>query len=272
VCTGGVGGYEVSIQGNYVNGKAIAAQISVGAPVFVELSTGYIESIDLSQGTLKIRGGPIVRINDPNGVFGRVYNPKDLFMADDESPSIVAFSGFPMCIPRSTSADPLCPSTNRPSGTSNFQAPDPLVMAPLLAGDYIEYSGIVRGSQVLAWSIVALNVQITTTASSTVPNYIRMEDAIIGVFDTAANVETADIRVSDSSVCFELLLIQDSSLAIFLAAMALPLPLTPSTSIPAREPRRSAKSEQLHQRLAMSDVSGSSAPTLQPKAHTRANT
>jgi hypothetical protein len=70
-------------------------------------------------------------------------------------------------------------------------------MAPFLVGDYIEYSGLkTANGEVLAWAITAINVQITTTASSTVPNYIRMEDALIGVFDTAANVEMADIRVS----------------------------------------------------------------------------
>lgn len=70
-------------------------------------------------------------------------------------------------------------------------------MAPFLAGDFIEYSGLkVGGNEILAWAITAINVQITTVASSTVPNYIRMEDALIGVFDNAANVEVADIRVS----------------------------------------------------------------------------
>lgn len=68
---------------------------------------------------MKIQAGPTVRISDPNGVFSVGYAEAPFFTADDESPSISSFSGFPMCIPRNAS-DPLCPSTNRPfqgSGT-----------------------------------------------------------------------------------------------------------------------------------------------------------
>lgn len=74
-------------------------------------------------------------------------------------------------------------------------------MAPFKAGDFIEYSGLIdTDGSILAWAITALNVQITTSASNDVPNYIRMEDALIGVFDSAANVEMADIRVSQTKL------------------------------------------------------------------------
>ena len=55
-------------------------------------------------------------------------------------------------------------------------APNPLVMAPLLAGDYIQFQGI-KGTngEFWAYNIVAVNVLITTAASNTVPNYIRVE-------------------------------------------------------------------------------------------------
>lgn len=198
LCTAGAGGYEVSVTGNFVNGQAIAAQIGVGAPFLVEGSQGYIEEVNIDDAYLKIRGGPIVRLNDPNAVFSKGLKERELFLVDDENPSVTAFSGFPMCIPRSAS-DELCPSSNRPSGQTNFAAPDPLVMAPFLAGDFVEYSGLKRANgDILAWAVTAINVQITTTASDTVPNYIRMEDALIGVFDSAANVEIADVRVSNS--------------------------------------------------------------------------
>lgn len=67
-------------------------------------------------------------------------------------------------------------------------------MAPFLPGDYIEFSGIQAGSEIIAYSIVAASVQITTTG---VPAYIRVEDAIIGTFDNQdpANVAPADSRV-----------------------------------------------------------------------------
>lgn len=68
-------------------------------------------------------------------------------------------------------------------------------MAPFLPGDYITFSGIKDGNQIIAYSIVSDSVQITTTG---VPAYIRVEDAIIGTFDNQdpANVAPADSRVS----------------------------------------------------------------------------
>lgn len=97
-----------------VNGKAIAGIVSM-SQLLLQGGTGYIESIDGASGTMKIKGGPTLRINDPNGVYGKAYTDKPAFTADDENPSITAFSGFPMCIPRS-GTDDLCPSSNRPSG------------------------------------------------------------------------------------------------------------------------------------------------------------
>jgi hypothetical protein len=41
------------------------------------------------------------------------YDGAPHMTADDQSPSITSFSGFPMCIPRN-STDPLCPLKNRP--------------------------------------------------------------------------------------------------------------------------------------------------------------
>jgi hypothetical protein len=197
VCAGGVIGYEVSVFGNMVNGKAIAAQISVGSPVALQGEVGYIEEVNIDSASLKIRGGPTLKLNDPDGVFSKGLSGPALFPVDAENPSITAFSGFPMCIPRSAS-DPLCPASNRPGTQQNFVAPDPLVAAPFKAGDYIEYSGV-KGADgiVWVWEASAVNVQITTQASDSVPNYIRMEDALIGVFDASGNVEVADIRVSD---------------------------------------------------------------------------
>lgn len=66
-------------------------------------------------------------------------------------------------------------------------------MAPLKVGDQIDYHGIKVGNQIIAYSIVATSVQITTTGT---PTYIRMEDAIIGTFDSNPNAEFAEMRVS----------------------------------------------------------------------------
>lgn len=88
-----------------------------------------------------------IRINDPNGVYSVGDTQPPFLTADDQYPSISSFSGFAMmCVPRSAS-DPLCPASNRPTipGTGAQQetltAPDPLVMAPFVAGDFVQYSG-----------------------------------------------------------------------------------------------------------------------------------
>jgi hypothetical protein len=183
MCAGGVAGkgYEVLVAGNVVNGQAIAAQIQI-AQFLVEFNEGYIESVNIADGSMKLVSGPTIRINDPDAVYSKGFTGASLFAADAENPTISSFSGFPMCIPRSAN-DPLCPSSNRPAGSATFQAPNPLVMAPFLAGDYIQFSGIKDPAtgEIWAYNIVAVNVEITTTASATVPNYIRIEVVLVEV-------------------------------------------------------------------------------------------
>ncbi|KAB2108432.1 hypothetical protein AG0111_0g2696 [Alternaria gaisen] len=101
--------------------------------------------------------------------------------------------GFPMCIPYSGNTA-KCSSSNRPSGQT-FTPQDPLAMVPLKVGDFIEYSGLKNGGgEILASSIVCISLHITTQAGANVPNYIRVEDFLVGVPDNSANVEFADIR------------------------------------------------------------------------------
>ncbi|KAL0262855.1 hypothetical protein SLS55_001829 [Diplodia seriata] len=197
---GKLSGYEVAVTGNIVNGVPIAAQIQISQSL-LNAGTGIIESVNIGSNSFKLVGGPTVVINDPNAVYSNGYTDNPAFTADDENPSITAFSGFPMCIPRSNT-DSLCPLTNRPGstnpGASTFAAIDPLVMAPFIPGDYVQWSGITVGGTVYAYAIVAANVQITTDGSKGQPVYIRMEDAIIGVVDpttgVAANNEFGDTR------------------------------------------------------------------------------
>jgi hypothetical protein len=199
----------MKVVGNYVDGVAIAGQVQI-AQFSLEANSGMIKSLD-NDGKITLEGGQVVRINDPNAVFSAGYKSQPEFTADDVNPSVtgksstaipltpgfadttVAFSGFPMCVPRS-SADPKCPSTNRPAGRTSFNAPDPLTMAPLLPGDYIEFEGIKVGGEIIAYGMVAPSVQILTPNG---PTYLRVEEAIIGVFDTQNNgvVEFADSRV-----------------------------------------------------------------------------
>ncbi|KAK8076022.1 hypothetical protein PG994_003294 [Apiospora phragmitis] len=87
---------------------------------------------------MKIQNGLVLRISDPNAVFSVGYFGAPFFTADDESPSISSFSGFPIA------------------------APDPLSTAPLLPGDFVTFMGIPRGDEMIVFSNVAQNVQITT--------------------------------------------------------------------------------------------------------------
>ncbi|CRK19615.1 hypothetical protein BN1723_011942 [Verticillium longisporum] len=185
--------YEVEVTDNIVGGTPIAAQISI-AQYLLAGATGFVDTVSFD-GRIKIKGGPTIRINDPNAVYSAGYTAQPFFTADDANPSITAFSGFPMCVPRKAD-DPLCPQSNRPTLTGgskqgNFPAPDPLVMAPIVPGDYLEYSGIQVDGEIVVYNMVVSNVQITTTG---VPTYIRMEDAIIGVFSSNGDQETAQIR------------------------------------------------------------------------------
>ena len=69
-------------------------------------------------------------------------------------------------------------------------------MAPFVVGDFVEFSGIKVGGEVICYTIVATNIQITTSG---VPSYIRVEDAIIGVFTANPNAEEADTKASTNS-------------------------------------------------------------------------
>ncbi|KAI1197781.1 hypothetical protein F5X97DRAFT_343415 [Nemania serpens] len=184
-------GYETNVIGNFINGVPIAAQI-LTYEFFEGLASGFIESIDFASGRMQIKNGPILRINDPNAVFSVGYAEAPFFTADDESPSISSFSGFPMCVPRNAT-DPLCPSTNRPfNGQGTFTAPDPLSMVPFLPGDFVTWAGIKRGNEVIAFSVVAQNVQITTLQDLV---YVRTDLALLGVSNFNGNTELAESRV-----------------------------------------------------------------------------
>ncbi|KAJ9656092.1 hypothetical protein H2201_008643 [Coniosporium apollinis] len=191
----GQGRYQVNVFGNIVGTEPRAGIIEF-SQVLGGVAQGYIASIDYIGGSMKIANGPTIRINDPNGKYGKAFTDIPEFTADDENPSISAFSGFPMCIPRvePPAIDPLCPTANRPAAAANpALAPDATVMAPFRVGDYLEFSGVkLPNGEIACYSIVA-NVDIRTTSGSK-PSYIRMEDALIGVIDADPNVEFAQSK------------------------------------------------------------------------------
>jgi hypothetical protein len=193
LCGAGATGFETTVVGNIIGDTVIAGQISVAQRFGLEGSQGYITAIN-TDGTLQVSGGVRVRINDPDGLFGPKVDSAPMWVADTGSPTVTSFSGFPMCIPYSGNAD-KCLSSNRGTGQS-FNAPDPLRMVPFKVGDFIQFSGLRVGSnEILASDISCPSLHVTTQAGTDVPNYIRVEDMIIGVADTAANVEFADIKV-----------------------------------------------------------------------------
>ncbi|KAH7313837.1 hypothetical protein B0I35DRAFT_480487 [Stachybotrys elegans] len=183
-------GYETNVIGNFVNGQAIAGQI-ITYQFFEGLNSGFVESVNMTDGSMQIAGGPLLRISDPNAVFSVGYAGAPFFTADDESPSISSFSGFPMCIPRNAT-DPLCPMTNRPfRGSGTFSAPNPLVAAPFLPGDFVTFSGIKRGNEMICFSIVANNIQIVTLGDLV---YVRMELGLLGIDNFNPNTELGESR------------------------------------------------------------------------------
>lgn len=66
-------------------------------------------------------------------------------------------------------------------------------MAPFQVGDFITFTGFRRGSEVIAFSIVAQNVQINTLGDIV---YLRMELGLLGIDNPSANAEIAESRVS----------------------------------------------------------------------------
>ncbi|MEI6363040.1 MAG: hypothetical protein WCP95_12995 [Actinomycetes bacterium] len=137
--------YEVNVIGNRVvdpngiNGCKVAAGCDRLIAGLVHISqndlnanTGYINFIDYGTGEFEVGGklgvqgtGARVRLNDPamstsgsGGRYGRATSPDDRFQVDQDNPTVLAETGFPMCIPRTdpqgATPDPLCPETNRP--------------------------------------------------------------------------------------------------------------------------------------------------------------
>lgn len=119
---------EISVTGNTVAGRSIAGLITFSQQS-LNNGAGYITRIDYATGTIYVGdavGGADqakLVINDPNGRFGRAQSPDARFSVDDENPTIIANSGFPMCVPRFDPAsqdDPKCPKKNRPTVGSAF--------------------------------------------------------------------------------------------------------------------------------------------------------
>lgn len=198
--------YEVHVVGNRVGDTYIAGLIDI-AQNGLNGGAGYINYIDYATGEFRVGGtigssttGARVQLNDPLGRFGRVMSADPRFTVDADNPTILAATGFPMCIPRTDPAvadDALCPQANRPGdGAGGFAIaiqmndpvnlpgvfPDATKQAPMEIGDYVSFAGTMEtdanGTFVSAHTVV--NNAAIYTWPGTSPAYVSVEVTIIG--------------------------------------------------------------------------------------------
>jgi hypothetical protein len=167
--------YEVRVVGNRVGNEYIAGLINISQQS-LNSGAGFINFINYATGEMRVGGvigdattGARVRINDPVGRYGRATTSPDVrFTVDPDNPTIMAGTGYPMCLPRTApgaggvTTDALCPEENRPrDGLGNpipqFTTvnrtnaafpipaagtfPDSTKQAPLEVGDYVTFAG-----------------------------------------------------------------------------------------------------------------------------------
>ncbi|HEX3481836.1 MAG TPA: hypothetical protein VHT91_42780 [Kofleriaceae bacterium] len=221
---------EIHVIGNRVTNAAGGDQYIAGLVYLAQQSlnagAGFINFIDYDAGELRVGGllgdpstGARVRINDPvpdgepTGRYSKGLSPDPRFSVDQDNPTIIAATGYPMCLPRvappapgGAETDPLCPQTNRPPDPAgnfaiNFTMlmpaagtlTDPRIQAPLEIGDYITYAGILVAdtgaptagpwpgaatTYISAYSIVD-NTAIYTAAGVD-PAYVEIEVTLMG--------------------------------------------------------------------------------------------
>lgn len=224
---------EVHVIGNRVTAAAGGDQYIAGLVYLSQQSAnagaGFINFIDYDAGELRVGGtlgdpstGTRVRINDPvvpvlgTGRYSKGLSPDPRFTVDQDNPTILSATGFPMCLPRvapptppMAETDPLCPQGNRvadlaghistsftmpdPATRAPGQLPDPRIQAPLEIGDYVNFSGILvtdshqptagpwpglAHTYVSAYSIV--DDSAIFTAPGTDPAYVEIEVTLIG--------------------------------------------------------------------------------------------
>jgi hypothetical protein len=195
--------YEVHVIGNRVVNPTAGTDQYVAGLIYISqqglnVGQGIINAIDYSLcttvgvpcmpdiwvgSTLTAKTGARLRLNTPKGRYGAVdVNLTNgiadrRFTSDEDNPTIVARTGYPMCIPRfdpAVGTDSLCPQWNRPTDpftrafsvnytfaaasagapdangithqvgfATNSQTvkPDPFEQTPMEVGDNISYTG-----------------------------------------------------------------------------------------------------------------------------------
>lgn len=155
--------YEVHVVGNRVinaNGDRYIAGLVHVSQQDLNSGVGYVNFINYATGEMEVGGklgvagtGTRVQINDPGNVtsiggsgrYGRASTPDNRFQADQDNPTILAETGFPMCIPRVTADpnvganadDPECPRSSRPIYTgTDTSGVSPQPALPVSGGFY----------------------------------------------------------------------------------------------------------------------------------------
>ncbi len=240
--------WEAHVIGNRVPGAAGGDQYIAGliyvSQQGVNAAAGFINFIDYAAGEMRVGGlpndpttGARVRINDPvvgdsgTGRFSKGLSPDRRFTVDQDNPTIISATGYPMCLPRAAppaaggaETDPQCPQGNRPVDAAGNalinitmpdpatlaprQLPDPRIQAPFMVGDYISFSGTLvgdndhptagpwpgsAGTYISAHTIT--NNTAIYTAPGTNPAYVMTEVTILGTGGlTVAGAAEAAIR------------------------------------------------------------------------------
>lgn len=230
----------VQLAGNIIGGDYVAGLVSIMPQGFNEEGegSGYVRAIDYARGELLVGPHPAaaapaatlvrVRINDPQGVYGKRNAEKpggtamdDRFGADPGNAPVVAASGFPMCIPRVAppASDPRCPAGNRPAdpvlqawytcgavpavgSVPVHPACNPARPVPLAVGDYVVFSGMVvdeaPGSSYFAAHALQANLGIFTSPGAD-PAYLFTEVTIVGTlgepFPAVDQEQTSRFRI-----------------------------------------------------------------------------
>ena len=171
--------------------------------------------------------GARIQINDPVGRWGQKHSPDPRFSGDTNNTTVHASSGYPVCVPRvaptaaADGGDPFCPKGNRPlNGDARFPTdpflapsaplktfdmppppgqlgadpsgfPDARQQAPLMVGDWVDYSGTVAkdlGTGKVYVSVHTLNANLGIfTAPGVQPAYIDVETILLGTAGTPVN-------------------------------------------------------------------------------------
>jgi hypothetical protein len=185
--------YEANVIGNRVLGGPAGADVLIAGLITISQHAtnsgqGFINFIDYTTGAIWVGGTPLgtatgtqLQLNDPAGRYGRVSSPDVRFTSDPDNPTVVAGTGFPMCIPRSdptgATPDALCPEAQRnPSGVlpavytaivrttdptnpaiiGAAKFPDPTIQIPFEVGDFVTWSGTLVTNNAAAPTVAPL--------------------------------------------------------------------------------------------------------------------